>query len=422
MGGVYLYNWYNDIGVNIEYENIHSIDKRKITFTDKFKQEYIDFLKTNYFINETDFSKEFYLQEYNKQLQKEQDELHLILLPAGYACNFDCVYCYENHNDRSRFKGKHSDIIYDLIKQKNPKKLHIEYFGGEPLLGLAWILDFEERIKDIEHTSSMTTNGYLLNIENFKALLDKNVRTFQITLDGIAKTHDKLRIKYGGGKTYDTILNNLKDIQTLKDNFKIIIRCNFNESNATPDYRKDYFTNIAFTKKDYRFNLIFRPIGLYSKFNNTTTQRHIDACYSSTDNIKHIWEEEAQNQDYLLGDVGFYTLTGGAICYAAKESCYTITPNLEVLKCTVAVDQDINKFGDIKDGLKLDPQKLKNWEQYSKFDESCLKCFYFFQCMNRSCPLHNLENKRKICPIKHSDEKYIVKMIKRQKNILERLI
>ena len=39
--------------------------------------------------------------------------------------------------------------------------------------------------------------------------------------------------------------------------------------------------------------------------------------------------------------------------------------------------------------------------------------------MNRSCPLHNLEKQKKCCPINHSDEKYMVKMIKRQKNILE---
>ena len=418
-GGVYLYNWYNDIGVNIEHENIHSIEKRKITFADKFQQEHIDFLKENYFISETDFSKDFYIKEYNKQIQKEQDELHLILLPAGYACNFDCVYCYENHNDNSRFKGKHSDIVFDLIKQKNPKKLHIEYFGGEPLLGLSWILDFEERIKDIKHTSSMTTNGYLLSKENFKALIDRNVTTFQITLDGIAKTHDKLRIKFGGGKTYDTILNNLKDIHTLKDNFKIILRCNFNQSNTSQDYRQEFFKNIAFTQNDYRFTLIFRPIGLYSESNGTTTQRNIDACYTGTENIKHIWEHEAQNQGYLLGDIGLYALVGGTICYASKESCYVITPNFEVLNCTIAVDQNINKFGYIKDNLEINDEKFENWKKYSKFDESCTKCFYFFQCMNRSCPLHNLEKQKKCCPINHSDEKYMVKMIKRQKNILE---
>ena len=416
-GGVYLYNWYNDIGVNIEHENIHSIEKRKITFADKFQQEHIDFLKENYFISETDFSKDFYIKEYNKQIQKEQDELHLILLPAGYACNFDCVYCYENHNDNSRFKGKHSDIVFDLIKQKNPKKLHIEYFGGEPLLGLSWILDFEERIKDIKHTSSMTTNGYLLSKDNFEKLINHNVRSFQITIDGVQETHDKLRTKCGSYEgTYSTIMQNLKDISASKDDCRIIVRCNFNEISSSKENMNLFFESLDFIKNDIRFRLLFRPIGMYSDANGTTTQRNIDAYCKDSDSIKFLWENIAQDKGFLLAESNLFCRIGGSICYASKKNCYTINPNLDVLKCTIAVDQELNKFGTVKNELVLDKEKIYNWEEQMAFDDHCKNCFFFFQCMGRNCPLKNYHQKRKVCPIKHKYENIFVTQILKDKN------
>lgn len=415
----YFHNFFNGIGVNVDKKYIKQIKDNTITFSDDFKKEDVDFLIKNYFIN-TSFDKKIYQEHYQAQLKKEQNSLHLILLPAGCACNFNCVYCYENHNDKTRFSSLHSDQIYMVLQENKNKQIHIEYFGGEPLLNYNWIINFQEKIQNIKHSASMTTNGYLLTEDKFKNLIDKNIKTFQITIDGTKETHDKLRPLTNKQGTYETILNNLKEISKLQDNFNIILRCNFNKSNSGNEPREQFFKNISFLKNDFRFSLIFRAIGLYSSVNNRVTKENLAAYYDDKENIKHTWEMQALESGFLLGDISLYTQIGGMICYASKASNYTINPDMKILKCTIALEQDYNYFGNLNNGLRLNKEKIKNWKENIEFSETCEKCFFFFQCMGKACVLKNFISQRKICPIKPEDEKLIIEKIIKQKELLKR--
>ncbi|WP_162983068.1 radical SAM protein [Helicobacter mehlei] len=173
-----------------------------------------------------------------------------------------------------------SDKIFEFIAHNQDKRIRIEYFGGEPLLNLKWILAFQERIAHIKHTASMTTNGYLLSQENMQALVQRNVKAFQITLDGLKEQHDKMRPKCGGGGSYDQIMGNIKAISALKEHFYIMLRCNFNQHSSSPEQRAQFFKNLDFINGDHRFALLFRPIGLYSEGNNTITPERKQACHS----------------------------------------------------------------------------------------------------------------------------------------------
>ncbi|GMB96568.1 radical SAM protein [Helicobacter sp. NHP22-001] len=348
--------------------------------------------------------------------------MHLILLPAGDACNFRCVYCYENHLDTARFKQLNSDKIFALLESNQDKRIRIEYFGGEPLLNLKWILAFQERIAHIPHSASMTTNGYLLSKDNMQALVQRNVKAFQITLDGLKEQHDKMRPKCGGGGSYDQIMANIHAIHTLKENFKIMLRCNFNQHSSSPEQRVQFFKNLAFLKGDLRFALLFRPIGLYSEGNNTTTPERRQACHSGAPNMQGIWESEAQEQGFLLGDLGMLTQIAGSVCYASKSSNLTINPNLEVLKCTIALNQEHNKFGDLQKGLRLEAHKLEAWKEYIRFDPACKDCFFFFQCMGRACVLKNYLSKSKKCPVMPKNVPFLVAKIRKQKEILRKAV
>ncbi|EAI4440968.1 TPA: radical SAM protein [Campylobacter lari] len=422
---IYFYNWMNNIGLSIEKENILKIDSNIVNFSKHFEQTNIDYLIKNMFISKNIILDGLELQkeEFKKQLQRENDSLHLILLPAGYACNFRCVYCYENHQNTSKFSTFHNDKILQLINKHLDKNIHIEYFGGEPLLNYKWIKIFQEKIKNIQHNASMTTNGYLLSSNKFQDLLQRNITNYQITIDGIQETHDKLRIKCNGSGSYKTIMKNLQDISKLNSNYSIILRCNFNQESSKKLNRKLFFENLNFLKHDYRFRLIFRPIGLYSDANGTTTNKTFNAYYKDKYNVQNLWEQEALERGFLLGDISLYSQIGGSICYASKKNTMTITPDMNILKCTIAVDQTYNNFGKIKDNIVLNANKIQQWEKYINFDSNCGECFFFFQCMGRSCALKNFIKKDKACPIQPTDRDQIIDKIRKQKLILkERLI
>ena len=60
----------------------------------------------------------------------------------------------------------------------------IEWFGGEPML----------EYDTIPYVRLMTTTGSLLYLERLNKLLNYRVYTYQVTLDGMNYTHDKMRL------------------------------------------------------------------------------------------------------------------------------------------------------------------------------------------------------------------------------------
>lgn len=62
--------------------------------------------------------------------------------------------------------------------------------------------------------------------------MEYEVRSFQITLDGTAETHDRYRAGRFGEKTFDTILSNLIQMKHSPEKFHVIIRSNINDEVA----------------------------------------------------------------------------------------------------------------------------------------------------------------------------------------------
>lgn len=122
-------------------------------------------------------------------------------------CNLRCIHCYNNSGLCN------SDIDFDILKkliddfEKNGV-FALTISGGEPLL--------YPRIKDllyyIRSNSSihiaLNTNGILLDNEEYISLLLENqIKTIQVSLDGNKDTHDLIR----GNGTYETTINAIRN-------------------------------------------------------------------------------------------------------------------------------------------------------------------------------------------------------------------
>ncbi|ELP5188911.1 radical SAM protein, partial [Clostridium perfringens] len=130
---------------------------------------------------------------------EENKVFNLIILPTE-KCNFRCVYCYESY-EAGTITEETVDNMINIVKQKinEIKVLSVQWFGGEPLLEIDKIEGISDKLitlcneHNVIYTASMTTNGYFLTLENFKRLKKKRVYSYQITLDGLGKTHNKQR-------------------------------------------------------------------------------------------------------------------------------------------------------------------------------------------------------------------------------------
>lgn len=351
---------------------------------------------------------------------EQNDKLTLIILPVGQACNFNCSYCYESKS-KSQFMDNKSatTILTSFIDKQNPARLHIEYFGGEPLLNKEFIINFNSYLTKKysfnvdKFSSSMTTNGYSLDDKTFKELYDVGVRSFQITIDGLEELHNKTRPLNTGKGTFSTIIKNLKNCSAYPNSydFTIDIRVNFNDESASENNRVEF---IKYLKDNFgtdnRFRFLFRPISDYAT-NNQTQADSISYCSKTTsNNLKEEYEKLAILSELQIADLSTLLGKGSSACYAGKPNYLIIDRDLSVKKCTVALTNPINNVGYISTEGKF--IKNSNWVIWVKNDielaDKCKACHFLRQCTGNACPLINIINKDIICSnIVHSTQHQI---------------
>lgn len=201
------------------------------------------------------------------------DKLELILLPSE-DCNFRCTYCYEDFR-RGTMLPEVREGIRNLVASRagTLRELTVNWFGGEPLYGMEAIDDlapfFVEiaREHEISYFSHMTTNGYLLTDEVAQRLLAAEITDFQITLDGLAEEHDRMRPARDGSGTFDMIYRNLVSLSQRSEDYSVVIRVNFTSDNAPllqPMLEK---LQAAFAG-DSRFTISFHSVGRWGGDND----------------------------------------------------------------------------------------------------------------------------------------------------------
>lgn len=136
------------------------------------------------------------------------------------ACNFRCKYCALDFKSNIISETTQNSIVNYVRKNIHKYNgLSMEWFGGEPLIGIDAIVNMSKQLIEIcrkahvPYSASVTSNGYLLTEENVKKLTDVRVYCFAVTIDGLKTTHDEQRVYVDGGPTWDIIIKNLEGIR-----------------------------------------------------------------------------------------------------------------------------------------------------------------------------------------------------------------
>lgn len=315
-------------------------------------------------------------------------------------CNFRCPYCYEEHENKVMEKKTYDDtlkFIKDYMYARPQRRISISFFGGEPLLEIDNIVPFMRALREecadelaggkIEIHGGATTNGYFLTPENLKALNEVGVDSFQITVDGLEKDHDKTRVLKSGGGTWRRIMDNLLAAKATDLNFEIRIRTNYSEGmlSSMGDYFKFLEENFA---DDPRFRVYFEAVknlGVSGETNTDFLQN--DLCENESESTANLL---AMLNKYNLKHTLFNgtTSVGGMRCYAAKENNFTIDYNGDILKCTVQLDNPHNVVGNVADEeQRIVPEKFAKWASYIP-SEKCRNCSVYPVCCGKKCPIN----------------------------------
>jgi uncharacterized protein len=162
-------------------------------------------------VDELDLVRVRYLSEHFRD-----SRLSVTLVPT-LACNLSCSYCFEGNAQslnpvRAWTEERENQVVQHIAKAASGMRtLDVCWFGGEPLLCLKTISRISSLLipaceqAGMEYSSTLVTNGTLLNREAVAALEKCRLKYIQVTVD--IPTSEK-RDRRGGG-TIEVVLDNL---------------------------------------------------------------------------------------------------------------------------------------------------------------------------------------------------------------------
>lgn len=108
------------------------------------------------------------------------------------ACNIRCRHCGSSAGKKRPNELSLEDALN--ICNQFPALLvkEVDFTGGEPLLYPRWD-DITLHLARLEITTRMLTNGLALTKDNISRMLETNVQSIGVSLDGLEKTHDYIR-------------------------------------------------------------------------------------------------------------------------------------------------------------------------------------------------------------------------------------
>lgn len=281
------------------------------------------------------------------------DRVLKLTLLTTRQCNLRCIYCYEKHKDEymnDEIFGNIITMIEKHFKNRVYNGVSISLFGGEPFCNFDDVYKFLLEVQKIckENNCSFaceaTTNGVLVTPDRFEKLIRVGCTNYQISVDGVKETHDKHRVRVDGSGSWDIIMSNLKYMKKTSHMFKVIIRTNFDEEII--ERAEEFYQYVKDNFDDDRFTIYYENIKKLGGENDKklTSMSTVEKMVANI-SISELLERnnlkceltESRSQPF------------GQMCPAIKHNSYVVDCDGTIMKCTLSIDDEINKVGKITD-------------------------------------------------------------------------
>lgn len=306
--------------------------------------------------------------------------LGLTLAPTS-GCNFRCVYCYEkDHLGSERMSEETQQAIVRLVEGRaSLQALGVSWYGGEPLLAMDIIESMTEQFLALaekhafQYSATIVTNGYLLTPEIAERLVQCGIVGCQITLDGERDTHDVRRPHVSGGKTYDTILENLKAVDGILPSINVRVNID-RENQSAVQFIQDTINEMHLKTTTVYPAAILNSNGCHSA----------EACLGNEEyaTLEYGFIRSNQDGDRLLNK---YPVLRGNYCGADAANAYVIGADGEMYKCWADIGVHGLSFGNVNGGK----HNAMNEIRYMQYDptqaEGCSTCKFLPICLG-GCP------------------------------------
>lgn len=289
-------------------------------------------------------------------------------------CNARCFYCYQADFPHINMSEETADrLVKYLIRHKGSDPLRIQWFGGEPLVGIARIDQISAELKrqGIEFTSSMISNGFLFTeavIE--RAVRDWNLKNIQITLDGTEEIYNRTKAYVLAEESpYKRVLRNITLL--LNHGVHVGVRLNLDQHNGD-----DLVKLIMELKRLIPYNNLFNAYAHviyedegYAPIARDSKER--EKLYSKQLQINRLIINEGLSKVQLsLPSIRYRS------CMADNPRSMVVYPDGHLYKCEHTVKDD--EFGHI-DSFEKDTSKIEKYTVPSSL-AMCKECPLYPSC------------------------------------------
>ncbi|MBR5539274.1 MAG: radical SAM protein, partial [Clostridia bacterium] len=314
--------------------------------------------------------------------QKDGKYSHYVVMSTS-DCNARCFYCYQMGRNKARthMSNETAKEVARFIKDTASNKISIQWYGGEPLYNdsVIDIICIFLRENGIVYTSSMITNGYLLDkpvIEKAKDLW--NVERVQVAIDGTEETYNRCKayIYKDDVSPYRRVISNIKE--ALDADIKVSVRVNMDNHNVKEMY--ELVDELWHYFGEYEGFSVYAA-GLYENVGPNNPVRTAQSRMELTDNL--IAFEEYCSQKGLKIHRKFSDKLTLNRCMADNRKSVTISQDGLLGKCDHLMETDT--FGSVFSD-RVDTSILASFRERLNTREMCGKCPVYPECIRlRKC-------------------------------------
>lgn len=422
-----LINGATDIIVKDVYNKIISNDFNKLD------KDIIDSLLQRKYLFKSEKEYKKFITDINNRIEMlEKKAIPNFLVVPSYACNLQCIYCYEQ---TYMIKGttninplKMVDLQFeriDKIMQAYENKygtvtddIRVTIMGGEPLLkcNLEAVAYIFEQSKKRKYTIDIVSNGIDLNyyiklFNEYKDTLDH----IQITVDGVKEVHDKRRIFKDGRGSFDLIMNNIH--LSLENDITIVLRVNVDSTNINelPELANTLVKEFNYNNRLLPYLYLLQDGGCSGETNIINEEVGIEKIFELEDknsNMK-VFRKKFHPSDFIdsiFNDEPYQPVLRH--CGASKNQ-FILDCKSNIYKCWHGIGNNDYRVGTFYPEYKLDEVKINDWFNRSvKILDKCKNCKYRYIC-GTGCPAakHMSENNMNVKEPSCVDYNQLIKTI-----------
>jgi uncharacterized protein len=334
----------------------------------------------------------------------------VLTITTTMDCNLGCYYCYEERT-AARLESRDIEPIVELARRSvadsGCRSLHVDWYGGEPLLNLAFIEAASAALQaycgreGVSYVASIISNGseWPSDVAHFVAR--NRIRQVQISFDGLQANHDKrrrYRKGYGGARA-SSFERAVELVDKLVTCVRVDLRFNIDRGNST-----DIIPFIHFAGDrgwfDGPFPAVFQPARLASYSAASAFMRKQELSLDEFDalraRVRDELETRARIEESEVPDGFPYPKTSVCAALAAHSVVVgadglTYRCGLQVGEKNRAVGALAARTGRMDTGATASSSDAGWWAAFDPTTlPSCSRCSFLPICWG-GCPKKHLE-------------------------------